>query len=439
MAINLPLDQTEVVDRVKTDVQSELPVAQPFLPNSYVGALCTGFGGRVFDNYEQLQEILKQMFPDTATGVYAERWGAFVNVFKNAAHVADGRLVVIGTVNLTVLPVNSVFTSVNGQSYLTTSEVAVSDISISLSSLTRVASTVNAVSVSAHNLATGMNIIISGATPSDYNGTYKITVNSATTFSYQITTTPVTTATGTILATYKGANVGIISEGTGLITNQDSGASLTLTNTISGINSTAFVPFAGITHGSDIEDEDIFKSRYLYRYRNIHAEFNVASIVSKAKEVPGVTRVWVREITPEVGDVTINFTRDNDLENVPDATAVSDVRTKILSIKPAFADDSQVHVSAPNPIPVQFTFSALNPNTTEMHQAIKANLDFFFRDAVNVGETIVADAYRAVIYQTTDSTGAAMASFTLSSPSAGIPIAAGEIGTYDPDTTIFPS
>jgi hypothetical protein len=49
-------------------------------------------------------------------------------------------------------------------------------------------STATVVTSTNHNLATGNRVVISGATPSGYNGTYVITVTNATTFTYTLAT-----------------------------------------------------------------------------------------------------------------------------------------------------------------------------------------------------------------------------------------------------------
>jgi len=51
-----------------------------------------------------------------------------------------------------------------------------------------------------HTLSTGMSVTIAGATQTDYNGTYTITVTGATTFTYTVANSPATPATGTITA-----------------------------------------------------------------------------------------------------------------------------------------------------------------------------------------------------------------------------------------------
>jgi uncharacterized phage protein gp47/JayE len=431
--IIFPKNRKEVADRASTDVQSELPQSQPFLRRSYLRALIVGYAGRIYEFYLQLKELLKQMFLDTATGDYLLRWGNYVDIDPNAATQASGGIVAIGTVG-TVIPTDYTI-SVDGLEYLTQAAVTLDTQSVSVT-LTRSGTTVTATAASDHNLASNQEITISGATQTDYNGTYTITTTSATTFTYQISTTPVTPATGTILASYDGAPVEVQSVDYGADTNQDSGTAMTWQTPISGLNNTAYVQYDGLTGGADEESDDDYRERVLFRYQNPHALFNSAEIETQAKKVTGVTRVWVEEITPVVGAVTIYFTRDNDDNIIPSSGEVDTVKDKILEITPANTDEDDVHVTSPTPVTVDFTFSALSPNNTSMQDAITANLEMLFREANDVGVNFPEDEYRCAIRQSIDEEGEPVASFTLSAPSGDITIADGEIAVLG--TITFP-
>jgi head-tail adaptor len=73
---------------------------------------------------------------------------------------------------------------------------------LSVTSLTRTSTTATATTAVSHGYATGDYIAIAGATPSGYNGKWKITVTSATAFTFAVAGTLATPATGTITATY---------------------------------------------------------------------------------------------------------------------------------------------------------------------------------------------------------------------------------------------
>jgi len=74
----------------------------------------------------------------------------------------------------------------------------------SVTSITRSGSTATA-TITTHGYTTGWYVTVAGATQSEYNGTYEITVTSANTFTYAVSGTPATPATGTIEAYGPGA------------------------------------------------------------------------------------------------------------------------------------------------------------------------------------------------------------------------------------------
>jgi hypothetical protein len=69
----------------------------------------------------------------------------------------------------------------------------------SVSSITRASTTATVTTSTAHGLSNGFWVKISGATQPEYNGNFQITVTGTTTFTYTVTGSPATPATGTIL------------------------------------------------------------------------------------------------------------------------------------------------------------------------------------------------------------------------------------------------
>lgn len=430
MGINLPNSATEVAQRQRTDVQRELSSSNPYLKNSLINALIVGSANRNFDFYLQLEEAIKQSRPDTATGVDLERWAAIWGITRIAATVATGNIVAGGTAT-TNIPISTVFVTSDGDTYTSTLTVVIAANSISVSSITRSGSTATVTTVSDHNLSNNIPVTISGANETEYNVTdASIIVTGSDTFTYQVTGAPATPATGTILADFNSIPVPVTSDDFGAATNQDAGTILTLQSPIVGANDEAGVDFAEIGGGTDQETDTALRTRLLERIQDPVAHFNVAEITSIAKTIAGVTRVFVQEITPAVGQVTIYFMRDNDIDPIPSAGEVTTVKNKILEIKPANTDDSDVIVAAPTAVPTNFTFTDLTPNTSTMQTAITANLQQFFSDQTQVGVDIDEDTYRAAVATTVDTaTGDTVESFTLSTPSGDVTIASGEIGT----------
>lgn len=428
MALDLPDSALEVVSRAKTDVQRELPTSNPFLPNSWLSALITGYAFRIFDFYLQLREAIKQTFFDTSTNDFLERQASWFNIIRLAATKSSGNIVATGTVT-SQIPLNTLYQTSDGIEFRVTALATIAAQSISVTSITRSGSTATVTTANDHNLASNVPVTISGADQADYNITTDIQVISSTTFTYTVANVPTTPATGTILADFTSALVNVESTDFGNDTNLPLDSVLTLQGPIVGVDDDAQVDFNELAGGTDQETDEALRTRFLDRVQNPIAHFNVAEITAKAKEINGVTRVFVQEITPDVGQVTIYFTRDNDDDIIPTAPEIADVKNQILTIKPANTADIDVIVLAPTPVSTDFVFGSITPNTEAMKSAVKANLEQFFLENTEVGIDVLEVAYNSAIFNTVDETGAVVTGFSLSSPSGDISIASGELGT----------
>ena len=436
MAINIPENAEEVVARAKADVQRELAQSNPFLKNSWLGAIVTASAHRIFDFYLQLTAAFVQSFPDSATGDFLVRWAAIWGKQLLPASKSNGIAVATGVAGA-VVPSATVFTVSGVGNFFSTLAATISDQTINIDDLTRTGTTVTAKTTSDHGLSDGVEAVIDGAANSEYNVTANITVISLDEFQYEIIGSPPNELGTSATASFTTASVPVESEDFGANTNLDAGTKLTLQSPIVGVDDTLTVDFGAVGGGTDQETEESLRSRMLDRIQNPVAHFNVSDIIEKAKEVPGVTRVFVQEVTPERGQLTVYFMRDNDLNPIPTGSEVNDVKDKILTIKPANTATVDVIVLAPVGVPLDFTFTALTPNTSTMQTALDANLRQFFAERTSVGENVSGDAYRAAIVNTVDTvTGDQVRTFTLSSPVGDVVIASGEIGILG--ATVYP-
>lgn len=420
----------EIIARVLADIEANLPGIDPTIHGSFERAFATSLGGRAFDIVQLTDQLLKEAFPQTATGIFLERWAGYNNLTRNPAVGSTGKVTFTGTAT-SVVPISTQIKSTStGEIYITDAAITLISTVASVSSLTRSGSTVTATTSADHKISSGMSITVAGAVETDYNGTFTVTVTASDVFEYTITGTPTTPATGTITGTFAGEEVDITASGTGVITNLTSGAQVSLITPISGVDTAALVQFTGLTGGTDIETDAAFLIRLLNRRANPVANFNVSAIETKAFEISGVTRILVKRITPAVGQVTILFVRDDDTGSIiPDAGEVTTVKNKILEILPATSDSADVIVTAPTAITTNFTFSALSPDTPTMRTAITTNLQAFYRNSVSFETDISEDSYKTAIQNTIDpDTGDTITSFTLSAPSGDITVTTNEIG-----------
>ena len=432
MPFNFPKNRKEVSERIKTDVKRELNTSNPFLKNSFLSAMIVGLAGRVFDFFIQLEVLTKQMFPHTATGEWLERWGSYRDISRDPATGSTGQVIAIGTES-SAIAAGLILSSSDGLEYETVGSTSIAE-DIRTVTLVRVGTTVTGTTATAHNLGSNVTVTITGADQAEYNGSFEVTVTGLDTFTYTVEGSPATPATGTILATTNSATVDVKSNDFGLETNQDSGVILTFNATVEGVSSDTTVLFSKVTGGTDIQSDEAYRAEVIDAYRNPTSTFNVAAIEKKMKEVSGITRVWVEEIIPAVGQVTVYFVRDEDeITIIPDSGEVTTAKTNLLEIKPANTSDDDVIVAAPTAVSTAFTFSSsggIVPDTTTMRTAVTANLEAFFSDKVTVGTSVPQVAYESAIYNTIDpETGNTITSFSLDAPTGDITIASGELPT----------
>lgn len=430
MPINYPANRKEVADRIKTDIQNLLPQLEPFLRDSYIAALATADAGRVYDLYIAIKALQAEMFPDTADGEFLERWGSYKNLTRNQATQSTGRMTVIG-VNGTLLPINTVLQSSNGLAFTTTESKNIISQLLIIASIVRSGNVATVTTASDnHHLANGINVTISGAVQPEYNVTAPVTVTGKNTFTYLVIGNPVTPATtiSTLQYAVIAADIAVQSIDYGLQTNLVSGNELFFGTPIAGAASAGVVQFEGLNGGTDLENDEDFRKRILYAYQHPISYFNVSEITTLIQTINYVTRVFIQEITPATGQVTIYFVCDKQDNIIPSAEQVAEVKNKVLTIKPAPVDPTDVIVNPPVPKVIDFQFLSLEPNTQSMQDAIRANLKAMFSEVPIVGHDLSRYSYQSAIFQSVDPTnGQFVTNYTLSTPTTDIPINKNEL------------
>jgi uncharacterized phage protein gp47/JayE len=397
----------------------------PNIRNSFMLGLVKSMAAGFDENNDKIKEVLKQLFPQTATDEYLEIWASWFGITRKIAVKAEGYAVFTG-IGTTIIPNATAIQKTDGTLYTTQVDATISNQTIGVT-ITRVGSTATVTSISNHNLATGVSVTIAGASQSEYNITTIISVISNNQFTFQVSGSPATPATGAITASFTTAFVSIKASDYGINGNSTGGSSLSLVSPILNIDSTCYLSYDGLTLGLDAETDEALRLRLQERTSNFTAPFTVSGLPIFIKEkIAGVSRVWVQAATPSAGYVTIYFVRDADLNIIPTAAQVNAVKAAIIEqengIKPANTPDSYVIVAAPTAIPINITFSTLSPNTAAMRSSITQTLtDFFKSAAVGVDEDVVLNQLNALIYSVVDADGNSP-TFTLSLPSSNITI-----------------
>lgn len=437
MAIIYPENRKEVSDRMGTDSQNELPEIVPLLRNSAYRSIIIAFAGRMFDIYTQQQLAQNELMPDSANiPDFQKRWGLLKGVNINAASPSIGFITATGTPG-SVIPESTLYQISSDQEYeVINKDYTIQTILLGIitSGLTRSGSTATAEFSVDHHFASGTSVTFSGADQAEYNITAVITAIDDRKVSYQVTGTPATPATGSsIFGSSDISTIEVRSTAPGIIQNQDSGTALTLLNPLAGIDDVAYVQFSNLAGGSDEETSEEYRQRYLEVWRNPISNFNDADIENTLKEITGITKVWTFNATPQAGQCTTYFIRGNDAGSIfPSAAEVNQAKDELLKIKTTPMRDEDVIVNSPTPVPVDFVFTSLTPNSQAMQDAIDESLRQLFLDDTEVSQDLSENSYKAAITRTTNPlTGDFVGAFTLSSPVGDISVSDGELATFN--------
>ena len=436
----MPLDYPtyeELVDIARASIANNIPGVDPTIENSWARTFVDSCAALAHSNNLQVRDLEIQLFPQTATGEFLDRWLEYEGLERNPARGGRGSITITG-INGTVIPVSTIYTGSNSLLYETQSVATIIDTTLAVLSITRVGTTAITTFTSNHGLASGNTVTISGAVQSEYNGAVEITVISDTVFTYTVAGSPATPATGTILADATYASVTVECTTTGDETNLDSGAVLVTQTPIIGADDQATVGSGGVTGGSDIEGDESARSRLLLSRSSRSGVFTADQIRLAALGITGNTRVFVIEPElpvvagrPVAGQVYIYFLRDNDTNPIPSSTLIAETKQAIIDdgAKPGHTIDDDVVVQAPTPVLTDYTFTSITPDTPTMRTAIEDQLGAFYQDSVQFEQDITEASYLGAIQNTQDvQTGDVLTSFSLSAPTGDITISIGEIG-----------
>jgi len=447
MAVTLPTNASEIVNRQKADIQNALSSSNPFLKNGLLTALVESSGYRFFDIYKLIDVIQSGLFLDNyADFSVLDFWGGLVDLTLGLPTASSGQIVFSGSSDGLLIPSGSILS--NGSlTYTTLVDGTLAQNSNSILQITQSSGTATIVFSGDHGLATGIDITISGADQENYNGVKTVTVINNTEATFNIDETTTSPATGTLTSIYYVTSVEVQCNDNGSNTNLSSGAALSLQNTITNVNNNAYVDLSGLTGGTDTETEENYKARIVDAWQNPVTNFNAASIINQAKTVDGITRVFVLRATngvsggaystDQAGFVTIYCVKDNSDTIITNSTDNSLVKTAILSIAPMNDVTDNINVLSLTPVAIDFTFTSISPDTTTMRTAIQENIQQFFKsknsiNGVETGEedrgTMRINDINLAILQTVDSiTGKSLESYVLSTPINDVSVNDGEI------------
>ena len=169
----------------------------------------------------------------------------------------------------------------------------------------------------------------------------------------------------------------------GVLGNTAAAATLTLEVPIAGIGDFT-VGDTGLTGGAEAETDASYRARILDRKRNPPHGGSPGEYLVWAREVAGVSRVFVQRATPAAGSVTVMFMMDDSIyaNGIPGAGDVARVQAHLETVAPASAN---IIVEAPTAVPVAVTFSSLTPDNAVLRETVRRELRAMFRRRAEPG------------------------------------------------------
>lgn len=174
-------------------------------------------------------------------------------------------------------------------------------------------------------------------------------------------------------------NLDVVSVTDGQATNVDAGTPLEIVSGATGDpTAVGAVAAGGIVGGADVEGDEPFRARILFRKRNPPHGGSAADYVLWASSVSGVSfyldrpTVFVERLWAGPGSVRV-FPLMFDLydDGIPQAADVDRVQAYLETVRPAGA---RVTVAAPIAVPVDIHISGLSPFTSDVKDAVRAEL-----------------------------------------------------------------
>jgi len=433
MAIIFPNNKQEI-DKLRANFKNQLSTINPYKEGTFLDAIIKSLALNFSLTYEYFKNnIFNNILPFNPKGEWAEYWADIWGLDRIQALKSSGYINFTGEKDINI-PIGTNVIDNDDNLYTTLEDATIAQQFINITSLTQIGGVATAVTSSDHNLSTGMVVTIAYVNEYEYIGIKTITVTKSDEFTYNVISTATTPAT--IQPTYASiqlylnvSRIAAESVEVGIDKNLVAFTKLTLFPTILDVAENAYVDGGGFSGGRDLETDDELNLRTNQIWGKPIPAFSEGYINNIIQNEFGASRVWTQPVTPSVGHFTTYFIYTyNDNKFLPTSNDLVESKDLLISKKPAILPSVNIHVAAPTPIDVDYTFTSLTPNTPEMQKAITDNLKKFHYDYVNVGENITRKAYEVAIQNTLDVNGQSITEFTLSLPSGDITINDDEIG-----------
>src|SRR5580692_9952243 len=114
--------QESLIERVRQGFRAKLPNSDAWIFPNNLWIAATVVGGMLWELYAQAVAILRQAMPDSATGIWLQRWANLFNVYIKMPTAAQGPVLLTG-IDETPVPAGTVFSRADGAQYTTQGDI----------------------------------------------------------------------------------------------------------------------------------------------------------------------------------------------------------------------------------------------------------------------------------------------------------------------------
>lgn len=272
-------------------LKTSIPSIDGSIPGNFANTLLTGTATQVFTEQKNIEELQNDFFPQTGAGEFLDFWGEIEGLTRGQGSVASGNMS-IEAVPFTGVPIGTTFAS--GSNIYESTAAAFSGFNAGSVTLTFSGGIVTAVTGVAHTLVNNFSVTISGASDSDYNGTFVIIVIDEFTFTYAIVGTPAAPDSGSYVSFEAFINLPIQSVEIGADQNLPLNSTLVIQTPVVSAASFGLANGDGITAGADAEDDESFRERILLSLASDKGVFTSPQIRLNGLSVLTATRIFIQ-------------------------------------------------------------------------------------------------------------------------------------------------
>lgn len=232
--------------------------------------------------------------------------------------------------------------------------------------------------------------------------------------------------TAPVIASPTGVDVAVVAALAGALGNALPGVAFEPEVRIAGITSIE-VSDDGIGGGADPEGDESYRQRLLFRKQFVPHGGSASDYVRWAREVPGVTRVFVDPVTLDNGRTTVAvypLFDDTRVNGIPLTSDLNAVAHHIEDLRPAGA---RVQILAATPLAVNIDVDNLSPFTSAIDAAVRAEIADLFRRDSRVATLTEPFVFSKSRIAEAVSVAAGERSHDLVAPSSNITVTAGSI------------